>query len=96
MGSNNRCKTFSTGRSSRKLDFFDWIPQSEIRSPSRKTQSKKVESTKPFFDCVRKPDLGFSRKRSFSTDKSDCVRNGLASDCENRTHMVGIFLSVLN
>ena len=30
---------------------------------SRKTQSKKVESKKPFFDCVRKPHLGFSRKR---------------------------------
>ena len=46
-------------------------------SPSRKTQSKKVESKKPYFDCVRKPDLGFSRKRPFSTDKSDCIRNGL-------------------
>ena len=46
-------------------------------SPSRKTQSKKVESKRPFFDCVRKPDLGFSRKRPFSTDKSDCIRNGL-------------------
>ena len=32
---------------------------------------------KPFFDCVRKPGLGFSRKRPFSTDKSDCIRNGL-------------------
>ena len=49
-------------------------------SPSRKTQSKKVESIKPFFDCcVRKPDLGFSRNRPFSTDKSDWVRNGLRS-----------------
>ena len=44
-------------------------------SASRNSQSKKVESKKPFF--VRKPDLGFSRKRPFSTDKSDCVRNGL-------------------
>ena len=42
-------------------------------SASRNSQSKKVE---PFFDCVRKPDLGFSRKRPFSTDKSDCIRNG--------------------
>ena len=30
-----------------------------------------------FFDCVRKPDLGFSRKRPFSTDTSDCIRTGL-------------------
>ena len=43
-------------------------------SPSRKTRSKKVESRKPFFDCVSKPNLGFIRKRPFSTDKSDCVR----------------------
>ena len=53
-------------------------------SSSRKTQSKKVESKKPFFDCVlvRKLNLGFSRKRSkkpFSTDKFDCVRNGLTA-----------------
>ena len=27
---------------------------------------------------MRKPDLGFSRKRPFSTDKSDCIRNGLS------------------
>ena len=46
---------------------------------SRNAQSKKVESKKPFFDCVRKPDLGFSRKRPFSTDKPDCIRNGLRS-----------------
>ena len=45
-------------------------------SASRKSQSEKVESKKPFFDCVRKPDFGFSRKRPFSTDKSDCIRNG--------------------
>ena len=44
---------------------------------SRNSQSKKVESKKPFFDCVRKPDLGFSRKRPFSTDKSDRIRIGL-------------------
>ena len=47
-------------------------------SASRNSQSRKVESKKPFFDCVRKPDLGFSRKRPFSTDKSDCKRNGLS------------------
>ena len=46
-------------------------------SASRNSQSKKVESKKPFFDCVRKLDLGFSRERPFSTDKSDCIRNGL-------------------
>ena len=76
MGSKNRCDNFSTEAfdwqmQSKKVNFFGWIPQ------STKTQSEKVESKKPFFDCVRKPDLGFSRKRSFSTDKSDCVRNVL-------------------
>ena len=49
------------------IEFCAWIPQSE----------SSVEKSCPFFDCVRKPDLGFSRKRPFSTDKSDCVRNGL-------------------
>ena len=77
MGSENRCKTFST-------EFFDWRIQSKkttssTGSPNRKTQLKKVRSKKPFFNCVRKPDLGFSRKRLFSTDKSDCVRNGLTA-----------------
>ena len=51
------CKTFST-------EFFDWRIQSKkssfsTGSASRNSQSKKVESKKPFFDCVRKPDLGF-------------------------------------
>ena len=41
---------------------------------SRNFQSKKFESKKPFFD---KLDLSFSRKRPFSTDESDCIRNGL-------------------
>ena len=75
IGSKNTCKTFST-------EFFDWRIQStkssfSTGSASRNSQSKKVESKKPFFDCVRKPDLGFSRKRPLSTDKSDCIRNGL-------------------
>ena len=48
---------------------------------SRNYQSEKVESTKLFFDCERQPDLGFSRKKPFSTDKSDCIRNGLTCDC---------------
>ena len=87
MGSKNRCRTFST-------EFFDGEIQSKksrfsTGSPSRKTQSKKNESKKPFFDCVRKPDLGFSRKRPFSTDKSDCVRNGL-------TNMLSIHKRKLN
>ena len=63
-------------------EFFDWQIQStkssfSSGSPTRNTWWKKVESKKLFFDCARKPDLGFSRKRPFSTDKSDCVRNGL-------------------
>ena len=75
IGSRNTYKTLST-------EFFDWRIQSKkssfsTGSASRNSQSKKVESKKPFFDCVRKPDLGFSRKRPFSTDKSDCIRNGL-------------------
>ena len=73
--SKNTCKTFST-------DFFDWRIQSKKSSfssgyASRNSQSKKVESKKPFFDCIRKADLGFSRKRPFSSDKCDCIRNDL-------------------
>ena len=60
MGSRNRFKTF-------RLSF------STDRS-SRKTQRKKVESKKSFFDSVRKPDLGFSRKRPFSADKSELCK----------------------
>ena len=63
--------SFSTG-SSRKSRVF-----STGSASRRNSQSKKVESKKPFLDCARKPDLGFSRKRPFSTDKSDCIRNGL-------------------
>ena len=65
---------FSNGRSSRKKSTTQNF---STGSPSRKTQSKKVESKKPLFDRVRKPNLGFSRKRPFSTDNSDCVRIGL-------------------
>ena len=65
VGSKNTCKTFST-------KFFDWRIQSKkssfsTGSVSRNFQSKKVESKKPFFDCVRKPDSGFSQKRPFTT-----------------------------
>ena len=75
IGSKSTCKIFST-------EFFDWRIQSKKSSfstgaASRNSQSKKVESKKPFFDCVRKLDLGFSRKKPFSTDKSDCIRNDL-------------------
>ena len=70
MGYKNTGKAFST-------EFFDWRIQSKKLTfstgyPRRKTQSEEVEPKKPFFDSVRKPDLGH-----FSTDKSDCVRNGL-------------------
>ena len=83
-GFKNRHKTYSTG-------FFDWQIQSKnlsfsTGSPSQKTQSKKVESKRPFLDCVWKPDLSFSRKRPFSTDKSDCIRIGL-------THVLHIHVS---
>ena len=78
IGSKNTYKTFST-------EFFDCRIQSKklsfsTGSASRNSQSKKVESKKPFSDCVRMPDLGFSRKRPFSTDKSDCIRNGLRQE----------------
>ena len=44
-------------------------------SASRKTRSKKLESKKLFFGCIRKPDWGLSQKRPFSADKSDCNKN---------------------
>ena len=47
--------------------------------PAGKLSREKIESKKPFIDCATKPDLGFSRKRAFSTDKPDAVRNGLRS-----------------
>ena len=72
--------SFSTDRSSRKSQVFRLDP------PVGKTQSKKIESKK--VDCIRKLDLGFSRKRPFSTDKSDCIRNGLrAHDGEKQRHI---------
>ena len=63
--------SFSTGGSNRKSQS-----SFATESASRNSQSKKVESKKPFFDCVRKPDWGFGRKSPFSTDKSDCIGNG--------------------
>ena len=74
IGSKNTCRTFST-------ELFDWWIQSKKSSFSTgatglNSQPRKVESKKPFFDFVRKPDLGFSRERPFSTDNSDCIRNG--------------------
>ena len=87
IGSKITCKTFSN-------EFFDWRIQSKkssfsTGSASRNSQSKKAgkkdESIKPFSDCVRKPDLGFSRKRPFSTGKSDCIRNGLSSRISGAT-----------
>ena len=59
----NSCKTFST-------EFFDWSIQSKkssfsTESASRNSQSKKVESRKPFFDCVRKPDWASVKKGRF-------------------------------
>ena len=77
IGSKNTCKTFST-------EFLDWIQWKKSSfstgSTSRSSQSKKVESKKPFSALrKKKPDLGFSRKRPFSTDKPDCIRNGLRS-----------------
>ena len=61
---------------------------SSTGSPNRKTHSKNVQSKKPFFDCIRNPDLGPSRKGPFSTDKSDCVRNGLTRKKENMNEIL--------
>ena len=47
-------------------------------SASRKSQEKNVYSKKPFFNCVRKLDLGFSQKRLILTDESYCTGNGLS------------------
>ena len=63
-----RVKLFRLSFPTEKVEFFGWIRQSEF-------SVKKVESKKPFSNCVRKPDLGFSRKRPFSTDISDCIKN---------------------
>ena len=38
-----------------------------------------VESKRLFFDCVRQPDLGFSRNRPFWTDNSDCIIIGIST-----------------
>ena len=66
-----------------KVKFFNWIPQS-------KNSVEKVESKKLLFDGVRKPDLGFSQKGPFSTDKSDSVRNSLRKKNEiNRKRSKG-------
>ena len=83
LGLDEQCDRFKKQVQTFSTEFFDcWKIQSKkssltTRSASRNSQSKKVESKKPFSDCVRKPDLGFSRKRPFSTDKSDCIRNDL-------------------
>ena len=80
IGSKNECKYFSA-------EFFNWRIQSKkssssTGSASRTSLSKNVESKKPFFDCVRMSDLGFSQKGLFSTDKSDCTTNGLRAELQ--------------
>ena len=99
--------SFSTGRSSRKCQVFRLDPpvgniQSKKSNFSTGSPSRKTQSKKPFFDCVRKPDLGFSGKRPFSTDKSDCVRNALSpiimqsnSSVEKGHFPTGLFLQLL-
>ena len=75
IGSENTCKTFrlsfSTEGSSLKSRVLQLDPPVGILG------KKKMRRKKPFPDCVRKPDLGFSRKRLFSTNKSDCIRNSI-------------------
>ena len=63
MGSKIRGKYFPT-------EFFDIQSKKSsfsTGSTCRNSQLKKIESRKPFFHCLRIPDLGFSRKRPFST-----------------------------
>ena len=77
IGSQNTCETFWT-------ELYDWRIQSKKssfsnESASQNSQSKKLSRKSPFFACVRKPDLGFSRKRPLSTGKCDCIRNGLSA-----------------
>ena len=64
IGSKNTCKTSWT-------EFFDWRIRSKKSSfstsgsASRNShRSEKVESKKPFFACVRKPDLGYKSKKT--------------------------------
>ena len=62
IGSKNTCKTFST-------EFFDWRIQSEklsfsTGSASRNSQSKKVESKKPFFRLRKKARIGLQSKKA--------------------------------
>ena len=69
--------SFSTDRSSRKSQVFRLdapVGKLDRKTLSRKSQPFKSQS---FYDFVREPDFGFSRKRPFSTDQSDCIRNGL-------------------
>ena len=69
---------FSTGGSSRKSIFrlFRLDPPD-----GRKTQSNEMLSRKSPFStvCKKKTRMGphSTKKRPFSTDKLDCVRNGL-------------------
>ena len=51
--------TFSTGRSSRKVDFFDWICQK-----NRSVEKSVLIAEKLSFDCVRKkPRFSLQPKR---------------------------------
>ena len=81
---NKRVKLFRLNCQSKESSFA-------TGSASRNSQSKKIESNKPFFD-VRKLNLGFSRKRPFSTDKSDCIRNGLRTSAVSSTNFRSILI----
>ena len=71
MGSKTACKTFST-------EFFDYwqIPSESgvfrLDPPVGKLSRKQLSRNNAFLRllCNRKPDLGFSRKRPFSTGNS--------------------------
>ena len=54
-------------------------------SASRNSQSKKVESKKPFRLC-KKARFGLQSKKAVLTDKSDCIRNDLKPRKKKRTH----------
>ena len=59
------------------VEFFHWIRQSEFS-----VEKSRVEEA--LFARVRMLDVGFSRKRSFSTDKPDYIINGLKLHCSSK------------
>ena len=102
IGSKNTCKTFSTeffDYPVEKVEFIDWKCQSEFSVEKSWIEQALFRLRKK----ARFADLGFSRKRPFSTVKSDCIRNGLRqfitqsdSASRKRPFSTGFFWSFLS